>query len=119
MTMNTARPWISHYEEGVPSSLAAHLISRLQHFLWRALRGLIRIAWPPYSSGSSTYAQLNAQADRFAAGLQSLGVKASDRVAVFLPNSPQFIIAFYGALKAGAVVVPTNPRIPPMSLPAR
>ncbi|MBP7600970.1 MAG: long-chain fatty acid--CoA ligase [Thermoflexales bacterium] len=108
MTMNTARPWISHYEEGVPSSLA-YPDQPLQHFLEGAARAHPDRVATVFFKGKLTYAQLNAQADRFAAGLQSLGVKAGDRVAVFLPNSPQFIIAFYGALKAGAVVVPTNP----------
>ena len=55
------------------------------------------------------YAELDRLADRFAAGLQSLGVRKGDRVALLLPNCPQFVIAFYGALRAGAVVVPCNP----------
>jgi long-chain acyl-CoA synthetase len=56
-----------------------------------------------------TYAQLSALVDRFAAALQGLGVKKGDRVAVYVANSPQFIIGYYGALKAGAIVVPFNP----------
>ncbi len=56
-----------------------------------------------------TYGQLDALADRFAAGLQGLGVRKGDRVALVLPNCPQFVYAFYGTLKAGAVAVPTNP----------
>jgi len=49
------------------------------------------------------------RAQRFAAALQRLGVSKGERVAIALPNLPQFPIAFYGALLAGAVVVPTNP----------
>jgi len=56
-----------------------------------------------------TYRQLDALADRFAAGLQRLGIRKGDRVALVLPNCPQFVYCFFGALKAGAVVVPTNP----------
>ena len=56
-----------------------------------------------------TYAQFSNLANRFAIGLQRLGVRKGDRVAIALPNIPQFPIAFYGALRAGAVVVPTNP----------
>jgi long-chain acyl-CoA synthetase len=56
-----------------------------------------------------TYRELDEQADRFAAGLQRHGVRKGDRVAIVLPNCPQFVYSFYGALKAGAVVVPTNP----------
>jgi long-chain acyl-CoA synthetase len=56
-----------------------------------------------------TYRQVEQLANRFANGLIWLGVKPGDRVAVQLPNLPQFIIGFYGALKVGAVIVPINP----------
>jgi long-chain acyl-CoA synthetase len=49
------------------------------------------------------------QIDAFAAGLQASGIRQGDRVALMLPNLPQFLVSFFGALKAGAVVVPTNP----------
>ena len=62
-----------------------------------------------YYGTKLTYAQLSSYANRFAIELQRLGVQKGDRVAIALPNIPQYPIAFYGALKAGAVVVPTNP----------
>jgi long-chain acyl-CoA synthetase len=108
MTSQPARPWISHYEEGVPSTLA-YPDQPLQHFLETAAREHPDRVATLFFKGKLTYSRLNALADRFASALQSMGVKKGDRVAVFLPNTPQFIIAFYGALKAGAVVVPTNP----------
>jgi long-chain acyl-CoA synthetase len=58
---------------------------------------------------SLSYRQIDDLADRFAAGLQELGVRKGDRVALVLPNCPQFVYAFFGTLKTGAVVVPTNP----------
>ena len=67
-----------------------------------------RVAFIYYGS-RITYAQFSNLANRFAIGLQRLGVQKGDHVAIALPNIPQFPIAFYGALKAGAVVVPTNP----------
>ena len=57
----------------------------------------------------TTYADLDRQSDRFAALLQSKGVRKGDRVAVFLPNCPQFHIVFFGILKLGAVHVPVSP----------
>jgi len=57
----------------------------------------------------TTYADLDQQSDRFAALLQSKGVQKGDRVAVFLPNCPQFHIVFFGILKLGAVHVPVSP----------
>lgn len=56
-----------------------------------------------------SYAELGRMADRFAAGLQQAGVSKGDRVGLFLPNTPYFVAAFFGALKVGAVVVNFNP----------
>ena len=56
-----------------------------------------------------SYAQLKAQADALAGWLQSVGVKKGDRVALYMQNCPQFIVAVYGILRADAVVVPVNP----------
>jgi long-chain acyl-CoA synthetase len=56
-----------------------------------------------------TYQQMKELSDRFASNIRHLGVKKRDRVILMLPNSPQFLITYYGLLKAGAVVVPLNP----------
>src|ERR1700759_462957 len=56
-----------------------------------------------------SYAELDRQSDRFAALLAARGVRKGDRVAVFLPNCPQFHIVFFGILKLGAVHVPVSP----------
>ena len=63
-----------------------------------------------------SYASLLRDAKRFSAGLRALGVKQGDRVAIDLPNCPQFLIAFFGALRIGAVVVPCNPLYTPPEL---
>ncbi|HEY0735008.1 MAG TPA: long-chain fatty acid--CoA ligase [Herpetosiphonaceae bacterium] len=111
--------WFAHYEPNVPHTLTYPDIP-LHRFLEDSARrypdnvatkivlkyllgGRITIG------GTLTYRELNSYADRFAAALAKLGVKSGDRVAVMLPNSPQFAIAFYGALKIGAVVVNVNP----------
>ena len=57
----------------------------------------------------TTYAELDTQSDRFAALLMQKGVGRGDRVAVFLPNCPQFHIVFFGILKLGAIHVPVSP----------
>ncbi|HEV2610283.1 MAG TPA: AMP-binding protein [Noviherbaspirillum sp.] len=56
-----------------------------------------------------SFAELDALSDRFAALLSTHGVQSGDRVAVMLPNCPQFHIVFYGILKLGAIHVPVNP----------
>jgi long-chain acyl-CoA synthetase len=57
----------------------------------------------------TTYAELDGLSDRFAALLGQLGALKGDRIAVFLPNCPQFIVCFFGILKAGCIHVPVNP----------
>jgi long-chain acyl-CoA synthetase len=56
-----------------------------------------------------TYNELSTLTDRFAVALGKLGVKKRDRVALFLPNMPEFVIAYYGAMKAGAIVTAVSP----------
>jgi long-chain acyl-CoA synthetase len=56
-----------------------------------------------------SFAEIKALSDRFAHGLVDLGVKPGDRVGLFLPNCPYFVIAYFGILKAGGVVVNFNP----------
>jgi len=102
------RPWVKHYEQGVPTHLdIPHrpLTWLLDHTADRYPGHIAFI----YLGTKLTYAQFAHYANRFASSLQRLGVKKGDRVAIALPNVPQYPIAFYGALKAGAIVVPTNP----------
>ncbi len=63
-----------------------------------------------------TFADLNARAHRLAAGLQAMGVGPGDHVALSCPNLPWFPIAYYGILKAGAVVVPLNVLLKPREI---
>lgn len=62
-----------------------------------------------YFGARTTYAELDRLVDKFAIALQDLGVKKGDRVGIFLPNIPQFVVAFYGALRAGAICVTCSP----------
>lgn len=103
-----SHPWIRHYEPGVP----AHLDIPDYPLTW--LLDTTASRYPAhtaciYYGTKLSYARLAFLTNRFAAALQRLGVRKGDRVAIALPNIPQYPIAFYGALKAGAVVVPTNP----------
>jgi long-chain acyl-CoA synthetase len=60
-----------------------------------------------------TYSELKNLSDRFANALISMGLKKGEKVAIHLPNCPQFAIAYYGALKAGAVFTPLSPLLAP------
>src|SRR5688500_17559574 len=59
--------------------------------------------------GKLSYGKLGEAVDRFTAALHELGVRKEDRVAIMLPNCPQFIVAFFAAVRLGAIVVNTNP----------
>jgi long-chain acyl-CoA synthetase len=101
-------PWLRNYEEGVP----VHLDIPDRPLTWlldNTSRHYPNRTAIIYYGHKITYAQLSTLANRFAIGLQKIGVKKGDRVAIALPNIPQYLIAFFGALEAGAVVVPTNP----------
>jgi len=62
-----------------------------------------------YGAQELSYTQLNRLSNRFAHALLRLGVQRGDRVALYLPNAPQFVVAYFGALKAGAVVTAVSP----------
>jgi long-chain acyl-CoA synthetase len=62
-----------------------------------------------YQGRSLTYSEIDEASSRFAAALLSLGLAKGDRVAIFSPNTPQFVISYYGILKAGGIVVPCSP----------
>ncbi len=63
-----------------------------------------------------SYGQVDSQADALAASLHELGIEAGDRIALTLPNWPEFIVSAFAAAKLGAVIVPLNPRFTPPEL---
>jgi long-chain acyl-CoA synthetase len=104
----SARPWLASYAEGVPSDIevtGATLCDLLDDAVERFGP---RVALDFYGA-TTTYASLGEQVARVAGSLKALGVNAGDRVAIVLPNCPQHVIAFYAALRLGAIVVETNP----------
>ena len=66
-----------------------------------------RIAYT-FLNQSKTYAELDKLVDSAASGLYAAGITKGDRVALMLGNCPEFVIAYFGILRAGAVVVPIN-----------
>jgi len=103
------RPWHKHYDKGVPLHIDYPEIP---------LFGLLEQAAQKYPDAPCTifkgakisFREMDEMTDRLAAGLAELGVKKGDRVGIFMPNTPQFVLAYFGILKAGGVVVAINPR---------
>ena len=103
-----AKPWLKFYEPGVPATVEAPLKSVPQAFDGATERAPERPAVVFYGR-EITYRELREATDRLACAFAALGVKKGDRVALYLLNSPQFIIAYFAALKAGATVTPISP----------
>ena len=109
------RPWHRHWPNDVPRSIDYPEI-RVQELLRRtADRHPDRIAVTFYGK-SMSYRALDTAADRFAAGLRRIGMKPGERVSLVLPNTPHFPIALFGTLRAGGIVVQTNPLYTPREL---
>ncbi|NWG18977.1 MAG: long-chain fatty acid--CoA ligase [Chloroflexi bacterium] len=113
------RPWFTSYEPRVPRSIEIPDVT-LNYFLAESTRKY------PYNTatnfvlsylarrlltvgGKMTYQKLNEMVDRFANALYQLGVRKGDRVALMLPNSPHYVIAFFAAMRIGAIIVNNNP----------
>jgi long-chain acyl-CoA synthetase len=103
-----ARPWLAHYPPGVPQGIEVAAKSVHQAFDEATERMRERPAVVFYGR-SLSYGELRDATDRLANALASLGVKKGERVALYLLNSPQFIIAYFAALKCGATVTPISP----------
>jgi len=102
------KPWLKHYEEGVPATID-YPDTVMPKILADTARKFPDQVATIFKGGRLTYRELNELVDKFTAGLQKLGVKKGDRVAIHLPNCPQFLISYYAILRAGGIVVPCNP----------
>jgi len=102
------RVWQRSYEAGIPAEMAFEP-QPITAFLRRTAREFPHRDAIVFEGCKLDYAQLDGLADRTAAALRDLGVGHGTRVAIQLPNLPQTVYAYYGALRAGAQVVFTNP----------
>ena len=106
------RPWVAHYDKGVPTSLTIPE-KPLFYFLEESARKYPDRACTIFKGAAISFREMNELTDHLAAGLVDLGVHKGDRVGIFMPNTPQFVMAYFAILKAGGVVVATNPLYTP------
>ena len=110
------RPWLAHYPDGIDAELPP--------FPYRSLSDLLVEAFSRHGDKPAfrfmgtmlSFAELDAQSQILAAYLQSLGLRKGDRVALMMPNVPQYPVAVAALLRAGMVVVNTNPLYTPREL---
>ena len=101
------KPWLKKYDAGVPEHIE-YPESTIDQILTQTATKLPDATFMVYKGAKITYAEANRLVDRMAAALQQLGVKPGDRVALHLPNCPQFVISYYATLRIGGIVVPCN-----------
>jgi long-chain acyl-CoA synthetase len=107
--MSSAATWLDHYDTGVPPTLAPYPNRTLVDYLGRRAREHPKRAALLFKGATLSYAALDALSDAAAVAFAGLGVQRGDRIALLLPNCPQFVIAQFAAWKLGAIVAPMNP----------
>jgi long-chain acyl-CoA synthetase len=112
MTSYASRPWRAHFDYWVRPEL---------NYPRRPLTDILRIAAADvpdkpataFLGAHLTFAEIKQRSDKFATALARFGIVKGDRVGVMLPNCPQYIIAVFGILRLGAIVVNINPLYTP------
>ncbi len=120
------KPWLKEYDSGVPATIDYPKVPVHQFLLDTAAKypnkpamvfgNVVEPLGGALMDAPMTYGRLLELTQKFAAALQKLGVQKGDRVAVHLPNCPQFPIAYYATLMIGGIVVPCNPQYTPREL---
>jgi long-chain acyl-CoA synthetase len=108
-------PWYQHFDYWVRPNL---------NYPRRALTDILRVAASDvpdkpattFLGATLTFAKIKARADKFASALAAMGIAKGDRVGVMLPNCPQYVIAVFGILRVGAIVVNVNPLYTPREI---
>jgi len=103
------KPWLAHYDSDVSPSLAPYPEKTLIDYLDRLASEHPSKVALLFKGAAMTYRELDSLSTAFAAALAALGVSKGDRIAVLLPNCPQFLVAEFGGWKAGGVIVALNP----------
>jgi len=102
------RPWLKSYEPGVPHHIQYPDVP-LHHLLDDAVRDFPEREAIIFQSRKITYRQLGEEVANTASGLAQRGLKKGERMAIMLPNCPQYVVAYYAILKIGGIVVNVSP----------
>lgn len=109
------RPWLVHYDDRVPATVAIPNVPVVQ-FLHSAARRFPKRTAVRFEGASLSYRRLQRRTNLFANALRALGLEKGERVMLILPNSPQWIMAYFGILEAGGVAVLSLPLADPEEL---
>jgi long-chain acyl-CoA synthetase len=112
----TDRIWLNSYPKGVPADIDVSAYVSLVALMDESFKKNAKRVAYSFMGKDVTYAQTDSLSQAFAAYLQSLGLVKGDRVAIMMPNVPQYPVAVAGILRAGYVVVNVNPLYTPREL---
>ncbi len=102
------KPWLSHYDKGIPNEIDIPKLT-LVDLLDQAVEKFGHSPCIVEENRIWTYEQIGAYSNTIARFFIDRGIKKGDRVGILLPNTPEFVITYYGILKAGGVVMAMNP----------
>ncbi len=102
-------PWLEQYDPGIPWTIDSYPETTLVDVVAEHARTRPKAVALKFKGRDVTFGQLHAESDALARSLAAKGVKRGDRVALLLPNCPQFLVAELAAWKLGAIVAPQNP----------
>ncbi|HQW71408.1 MAG TPA: AMP-binding protein, partial [Saprospiraceae bacterium] len=115
-SMNTTKIWLKNYPKGIPAEIDSLGFEDLKDFLDKTLiHGGDRTAFISMDKKLS-YKMLDVYSRDFGAYLHSIGLKSGDKIALMMPNIFQYPIALFGAVRAGIIVVNTNPLYTPREM---
>ncbi|MEI2692304.1 MAG: AMP-binding protein [Anaerolineae bacterium] len=103
------KPWLKNYDKGVPATLQPYLQQTIVDVMRETVSQRPDHMMLYFKGTKLSYGQLDQLSDQFANALIAMGVKKGDRVALVMPNIPQFVVAEFGAWKAGAIAACINP----------
>ena len=114
--MTEPRPWLKNYPSSIPANINPNEYSTLVDLLEETFKKYKNLPAFSVMGKELTFAQIDKMSTQFGAYLQSRGLEPGDKVALMMPNMLQYPISLFGALRAGLVVVNTNPLYTPREM---
>lgn len=114
--MTDSRPWLPTYPKGVPANIDPDKYPSLIVMLEEAFQAYKKLPAFTCMGKTLSYEQIDQYSRQFGAYLRSRGLEPGDKIAIMMPNLLQYPIALFGALRAGLVVVNTNPLYTPREM---
>lgn len=114
--MSNVRPWTANYPSGIPANIDPSKFPTILQYLDETCKKYAKKSAFSFMGQEISYGDLDKKSNDFGAYLQSRGLEPGDRVAIMMPNLLQYPIVLFGIMKAGLIVVNTNPLYTPREM---